>query len=393
MLAKKRNDNKRWKNRRDASLSSANVSRSNKKRRNSESRKKRSRHGSSKKTSEYHTHGIVCVCDVIAKHLSHGRAKLEEKRKRDDERQRRLDEKRSADEEKLRKLEEKRKQQEEAERKQAQAKKMFMGFFKKREGNGTADKADSPSSGTNARFKPYQLKENQTLSPVVPPSAKERFVLGSFDASVRTQDDAVTSLYLSELRQGYKPHKTKREWRRTFAPKKADIIILDEVKGGGDEAKIYKAKFLKFHENYRPAWFGTWRKRSRRVTGRRPFGKDGKMLNYEVDSEEEWEEEEAGESIKGSDSEHSNEEDNYEIDNDIFVPHGYLSGSEGENEEMDVKGTLRESEIIASRNRVKVKSMKPYYIGPIWANNKENEMLPGFRVLKQYRANYNFKIA
>ena len=31
------------------------------------------------------------------------------------------------------------------------------------------------------------------------------------------------------------------------------------------------------------------------ITGRRPFAKDAEFFDYEVDSDEEWEEEEAGE--------------------------------------------------------------------------------------------------
>ena len=36
---------------------------------------------------------------------------------------------------------------------------------------------------------------------------------------------------------------------------------------------------------------GTFTKRSRLVTGRRPFGLDRRTLNYDYDSEAEWEEE------------------------------------------------------------------------------------------------------
>lgn len=48
-------------------------------------------------------------------------------------------------------------------------------------------------------------------------------------------------------------------------------------------------------------------------------------FNYEIDSDEEWEEEEPGESLRGSDDEkdEENPEDNeYDVDNDFMVPHG-----------------------------------------------------------------------
>ncbi|GMH54571.1 hypothetical protein TL16_g01701 [Triparma laevis f. inornata] len=57
-----------------------------------------------------------------------------------------------------------------------------------------------------------------------------------------------------------------------------------------------KKKFLMFDEDERPPYKGTWSKRSNVVTGRRPFGQD-KHLNYDYDSEAEWEEEEPGEDI------------------------------------------------------------------------------------------------
>lgn len=53
-----------------------------------------------------------------------------------------------------------------------------------------------------------------------------------------------------------------------------------------------KYKYLSFHEDYRPPYHGTWTKpRSTLVNGKNPFRKDTSFLNYDVDSEAEWEEE------------------------------------------------------------------------------------------------------
>lgn len=57
------------------------------------------------------------------------------------------------------------------------------------------------------------------------------------------------------------------------------------------------------------------------------------FFEYEVDSDDEWVEEEHGESLHGSDDEKESE-DEYEVDNDVFVPHGYLSDEEGQNDEV-----------------------------------------------------------
>ena len=62
---------------------------------------------------------------------------------------------------------------------------------------------------------------------------------------------------------------------------------------------LNKKKFLRFLEDTRPAYFGTWSKTSSVVTGRNPLGKDTSFLDYDVDSEAEWEEgdDEVGEDL------------------------------------------------------------------------------------------------
>ena len=50
-------------------------------------------------------------------------------------------------------------------------------------------------------------------------------------------------------------------------------------------------KLLKFHQDVRPGYWGTWTKRSPLSSiskGRNPFAQDSDMLNYEYNSEEEW---------------------------------------------------------------------------------------------------------
>uniref|UniRef100_A0A6G3MFR4 Chromatin assembly factor 1 subunit A (Trinotate prediction) n=1 Tax=Henneguya salminicola TaxID=69463 RepID=A0A6G3MFR4_HENSL len=40
------------------------------------------------------------------------------------------------------------------------------------------------------------------------------------------------------------------------------------------ENTIFKAKFLKFYENFRPPYYGTWSKKSAIITGKKPFALD-----------------------------------------------------------------------------------------------------------------------
>ena len=53
---------------------------------------------------------------------------------------------------------------------------------------------------------------------------------------------------------------------------------------------------------------GTWSKRSKNITGRRFLGKDTDLVDYDFDSEAEWEEDEEGEECKSDDDDDDAEE-------------------------------------------------------------------------------------
>ena len=95
------------------------------------------------------------------------------------------------------------------------------------------------------------------------------------------------------------------------APANKDEIIVAPANVGR-----MHAKFLQFGENRRPAYWGTWRKQTKTVGPRRPFGKDESIFDYEIDSDDEWEEEvEPGESLTDSEGEGEEKEpaDDYEV--------------------------------------------------------------------------------
>lgn len=98
-----------------------------------------------------------------------------------------------------------------------------------------------------------------------------------------------------------------------------------------------RARLFQYHEDVRPPYFGTWQKRSKLVTGRRPHGLDTEIFDYDVDSEAEWDIGGPGESLKGDDSDDEEEQDDYEIDMKTFVPHGYVSDDEIDDSDSDVK--------------------------------------------------------
>ncbi|CAA7400388.1 unnamed protein product [Spirodela intermedia] len=90
-------------------------------------------------------------------------------------------------------------------------------------------------------------------------------------------------------------------------------------------------KLLQFDKSHRPPYYGS----CAAIKPRRPFAKDS-CLDYDVDSDEEWEEEEPGESLSDCDKdedemleEDAKADDEDESDDGFFVPDGYLSENEG----------------------------------------------------------------
>jgi len=100
-----------------------------------------------------------------------------------------------------------------------------------------------------------------------------------------------------------------------------------------------KYRFLSFHEDYRPPYHGTWSKRSKVITGRTPFAKDTKYLDYDYDSEAEWEEgdDEIGEDVEDDTKDQEDEEEEakmYDYDDGFCVADDqYLDIDEGVDEE------------------------------------------------------------
>lgn len=106
-----------------------------------------------------------------------------------------------------------------------------------------------------------------------------------------------------------------------------------------------------------------------------------KFFDYEIDSDDEWEDEEPGESLHGSDDEKDkdDEEDDYDIDNKWLVPHGHLSDEELGDEDME--DTSREAQKAKlkvlqqefdKKMKKKTEKLKPRLIGVIWADENGN---------------------
>ncbi|XP_017491368.1 PREDICTED: chromatin assembly factor 1 subunit A-B, partial [Rhagoletis zephyria] len=325
------------------------------------------------------------------KRLAEQEAKNEEKRKRNE-----------AKEEELRKKEEERKRKEGADLKAKKEAEAFQKFFKTKcisNGDGDAGQQqayqDDGCDPETLAFRPFEVKGDMKLAPVrrkqLSPERKQQLdscVDACMDSLTKSQD-----LYLAELKNG---KVNPGRWRRISVDTKAsddDIQIIDDdldraglaiVEETHAPIEHFRAKFYKFHENRRPPYYGTWRKRTSVIKPRRPFVQDTKHFDYEVDSDLEWEEEEPGESLDGSDDEKEkeSEDEDYEVDNEWFVPHGHLSEEELQNEDEVLDANTREAQKaklrvlqqeFAQEMKKKTEKIKPRLIGCIWIDENGNQ--------------------
>ncbi len=124
-----------------------------------------------------------------------------------------------------------------------------------------------------------------------------------------------------------------------------------------------KFKLVQFHENYRPPYWGTWSKKSTAIRGRAPFRKEpGTLLDYSVDSDDEWEDEDpGGENLSGNDSEDDDEREADQLDyNDGWLCH---EDEEGSGDKLQRATPLSES-------FSKVKVMQPKLLGPFFRESQ-----------------------
>ncbi len=133
-----------------------------------------------------------------------------------------------------------------------------------------------------------------------------------------------------------------------------------------------KYKFLSFHEDHRPAYHGTWSKRSRIVKGNTPFAHDNTMLNYDDDSEAEWEEgdDEFGEDLQDEDAD--GEEENIDpIEGDTRnynFEDGWMAADDEvvyENEEFDDETKPLRKKIKAGDTQLSEEIVAPLLGGPV----------------------------
>lgn len=208
-------------------------------------------------------------------------------------------------------------------------------------------------------------------------NAMKRFSWNFICSSIRQKlKEHVQSL--EEIRLGsYFPRALKKSHSMSIMDDETIHESLDSASGNSQlvptQLPLIRFKLCQFHDNYRPAYFGTWTKYSSKITPRRPFEHDLESgMNYDIDSDEEWQEddlmdEEGVENLSNSDEsdEDEDEDDEQESDKEWLVPHGYLSEDEGisEDENSDLNRQERQTEY---PKRSGSKSLTPKVIGLVY---------------------------
>ncbi|XP_017689105.1 PREDICTED: chromatin assembly factor 1 subunit A, partial [Lepidothrix coronata] len=247
-------------------------------------------------------------------------------------------------------------------------------------------------AGSCGKFAPFEIKENMVLAPLsrVPPDPDS---LEQLDKLLPAQNGEVSFLRDLKCR---KPRKSGPTWvRNSNDTVNSDVVVVDNCQRDGvpEREKFGRMKLLQFSENHRPAYWGTWNKSTTLIRARNPWAKDTKLLDYEVDSDEEWEEEEPGESLSHSEEDDEEEGEDEDEDDGFFVPHGYLSEDEGVTEECDpenqkVRQKLKAKEwdeLIAKGKRFHV--LQPVKIGCVWEGaERDSSTNPDLKVLQQFTA-------
>ena len=135
----------------------------------------------------------------------------------------------------------------------------------------------------DSRFVPFQIKENMKLASL----PFKQIDYEEFDAYLSSENPEFDSnTLIAEMK--YRRHRNKNKTQPMELQKQCENDIVVVTGGGGDklcratQPVTVRFKLLQFAENQRPAYFGTFFKRSSLVTGRRPLGMDATVMDYEV---------------------------------------------------------------------------------------------------------------
>ena len=162
-------------------------------------------------------------------------------------------------------------------------------------------------------FNPFKLDRNTTMIPL----KKQKRLCSNFDNMLYvglSDSFNLKKRFLNDLT----PLSKKKRGTTNKCCINMRKIWLDSTEGlkehdSYEKIRSLRMKLLQFYEDVRPAYYGTWTKTSNMIiNGRDPFAKDTRVLNYEYDSEAEWDHD-----VEGDDVQTLNLED--EEDDDLLL--------------------------------------------------------------------------
>lgn len=200
--------------------------------------------------------------------------------------------------------------------KQAQVK-LFSSFFQQPTTRKEEDKA--PKSDFELTFLPCQYKNMAPTNPFYRRVGDE--LLGSMAAQNRPREELLSEF----VGQFGRRRAAKRRPTRGIHPpvcvrNVVKAVTESDVLGGNAEERakqgleqlnnrrLVPLKLLQFQSDRRPGWYGTWTRSTNLISARKPFGQDPIALDYNYDSEAEWDEDGEGENVDGLDEEKEDEE-------------------------------------------------------------------------------------
>lgn len=125
---------------------------------------------------------------------------------------------------------------------------------------------------------------------------------------------------------------------------RGDMDAYHKLRSQLRNTERYPMKLLKFHTDVRPGYFGTWTKSSSNISGRNPYGRDLNLLDYDYDSEAEWDEDpEDAEDINNE----SGDEEMSESDDDLD---GWLAGDDEVEFEAGYEGEMSLADMMDENN-------------------------------------------
>ncbi|KZO95215.1 hypothetical protein CALVIDRAFT_181345 [Calocera viscosa TUFC12733] len=183
----------------------------------------------------------------------------------------------------------------------------------------TTSRSSSAKSDFDRHFHAFVVKKDVELAPVNPfsphkPRSKpEPIVLDSEgdivmeDAPSNSGPEELLSEFLAAVPSSRKGVKSTSTWKTaarycvrdvmaqiTEAGVMGDDRLVRQLRGRLAAGRNVPVKLLQFHDNIRPAYFGTWTRSSAAVGARAPFARDITTFDYSYDSGDDWDEEDEG---------------------------------------------------------------------------------------------------